>query len=86
MNLFTFIYIVGIYVILNLFQGFKQIDLNDQLIYSSIFILLIGIPHGAIDHILLFKKRKISEKNLSRLIFFINIKIKIDRKVKILVT
>jgi Brp/Blh family beta-carotene 15,15'-monooxygenase len=61
MNLFTFIYLIGVYIILNLFQGFKHIDLNDQLIYSSFFILLIGIPHGAIDHILLFKKRKISQ-------------------------
>jgi beta-carotene 15,15'-dioxygenase len=61
MNLFTFIYLIGVYIILNLFQGFKQIDLNDQLIYSSFFILLIGIPHGAIDHILFFKKRKISK-------------------------
>ena len=61
MNLFTFIYLIGVYIILNLFQGFKQIDLNDQLIYSSFFILLIGIPHGAIDHVLFFKKRKISK-------------------------
>lgn len=61
MNLFTFIYLVGIYIILNLFQGFKHIELEDQLIYSSLFILLIGIPHGAIDHVLLLKKRSISQ-------------------------
>ena len=61
MNLFTFIYLVGIYIILNLFQGFKHIELEDQLIYSSLFILLIGIPHGAIDHVLLLKKRNISQ-------------------------
>lgn len=61
MNLFTFIYLVGIYIILNLFQGFKHIQLEDQLIYSSLFILLIGIPHGAIDHVLLLKKRSISQ-------------------------
>lgn len=61
MNLFTFIYLVGIYIILNLFQGFKHILLEDQLIYSSLFILIIGIPHGAIDHVLLLKKRNISQ-------------------------
>ena len=61
MNLFTFIYLVGIYLLLNLFQGFENIGIENQLIYSSIFILMIGIPHGAIDHILLFKKREMSQ-------------------------
>jgi beta-carotene 15,15'-dioxygenase len=61
MNLFSFIYLVGIYILLNVFQGFKHIELNDQLVYSAIFILLVGIPHGAIDHVLFFKKRKISQ-------------------------
>ena len=61
MNLFTFIYIIGIFFILNLFQGFQNIELENQLIYSSFFILLIGIPHGAIDHILLFRKREMSQ-------------------------
>ena len=61
MNSFTFIYIIGIFFILNLFQGFQNIELENQLIYSSLFILLIGIPHGAIDHILLFRKREMSQ-------------------------
>ena len=61
MNTFTFIYIVGIFIILNLFQGFTNISLENQLIYSSIFILLLGIPHGAIDHVLFFKKREMSQ-------------------------
>ena len=61
MNSFTFIYIIGVFIILNLFQGFTNISLENQLIYSSILILLIGIPHGAIDHVLFFKKRKMSQ-------------------------
>ena len=61
MNSFTFIYIIGVFIILNLFQGFTNISLENQLIYSSIFILLLGIPHGAIDHVLFFKKRKMSQ-------------------------
>ena len=61
MNSFTFIYIIGIFFILNIFQGFTNISLENQLIYSSIFILLLGIPHGAIDHVLFFKKRKMSQ-------------------------
>ncbi len=61
MNSFTFIYIIDIFIILNLFQGFTNISLENQLIYSSIFILLLGIPHGAIDHVLFFKKREMSQ-------------------------
>ncbi len=61
MNSFTFIYIIGVFIILNLFQGFTNISLENQLIYSSILILILGIPHGAIDHVLFFKKRKMSQ-------------------------
>ena len=61
MNSFTFIYIIGVFIILNIFQGFTNISLENQLIYSSILILLLGIPHGAIDHVLFFKKRKMSQ-------------------------
>ena len=61
MNSFTFIYIIGVFIILNLFQGFTNISLENQLIYSSMLILLLGIPHGAIDHVLFFKKRKMSK-------------------------
>ena len=61
MNTFTFIYIVGIFIILNLFQGFTNISIENQLIYCSVLILLLGIPHGAIDHVLFFKKRKMSQ-------------------------
>ena len=61
MNSFTFIYIVGIFIILNLFQGFTNISIENQLIYCSVLILLLGIPHGAIDHVLFFKKRKMSQ-------------------------
>ena len=61
MNLFTFIYIIGIFILLNIFEGFKEISIENQLIYSSLSILLFGIPHGAIDHIIFFKKRKITQ-------------------------
>ena len=61
MNFFTFIYIIGIFILLNIFEGFKEISIENQLIYSSLSILLFGIPHGAIDHIIFFKKRKITQ-------------------------
>ena len=61
MNFFTFIYIIGIFILLNIFEGFKEISIENQLIYSSLSILLFGIPHGAIDHIIFFKKRNITQ-------------------------
>ena len=61
MNLFTFIYIIGIFILLNIFEGFKEISIENQLIYSSLSILLFGIPHGAIDHIIFFKKRQLTK-------------------------
>ena len=61
MNLFTFIYIIGIFILLNIFEGFKEISIENQHIYSSLSILLFGIPHGAIDHIIFFKKRQLTK-------------------------
>jgi len=61
MNFFTFIYIIGIFILLNIFEGFKEISIENQLLYSSLSILLFGIPHGAIDHIIFFKKRNITQ-------------------------
>ena len=61
MNRFTFIFIVCLYALFLIFQAFNSIALEQQLIYASIFILLFGIPHGAIDHILFFKKRSMSQ-------------------------
>ena len=61
MNRFTFIFIVCLYALFLIFQAFNSIALEQQLIYASIFILLFGIPHGAIDHILFFKKKSMSQ-------------------------
>lgn len=38
------------------FAGLGDIDLNTQLIFSLFFIVFIGIPHGAIDHLLVKKE------------------------------
>ena len=61
MNLFTFIFLICLYALFFIYQAFSGIELEQQILYSSIFILLFGIPHGAIDHILFFKKRKMSQ-------------------------
>ncbi|MBL6872445.1 MAG: Brp/Blh family beta-carotene 15,15'-dioxygenase [Flavobacteriales bacterium] len=61
MNRFTFIFVVCIYALFLIYQAFVEIPLNNQLIGASVLILLFGIPHGAIDHVLFFRKRKMSQ-------------------------
>ncbi len=61
MNRFTFIFLVCLYSLLIIFQAYSHITLEQQLVYASFFILLFGIPHGAIDHILFFKKKSMTQ-------------------------
>ena len=61
MNRFTFIFVICLYGLFSIYQAFTELNLEQQLLYSSFFILLFGIPHGAIDHILFFKKRSMSQ-------------------------
>ena len=61
MNRFTFIFIVCLYALFIVYQANSVINLESQIIYSSFFILLFGIPHGAIDHILFFRKKHMSQ-------------------------
>jgi len=61
MNRFTFIFVVCIYALFLLYQAFVEISLYNQLLGASFFILIFGIPHGAIDHVLFFRKRQMSQ-------------------------
>lgn len=61
MNIFTFLFVVSTYLLFIIFRSFTDVSLEYQLLFSSFFILLIGIPHGAIDHVLFFKKRSLSQ-------------------------
>lgn len=61
MNRFTFIFVICLYGLFLIYQAFNELNLEQQLLYSSFFILLFGIPHGAIDHILFFRKRTMSQ-------------------------
>lgn len=61
MNRFTFIFVICLYGLFLIYQAYTELDLEQQLLYSSFFILLFGIPHGAIDHILFFRKRSMSQ-------------------------
>ena len=61
MNIYTFLFVVSTYLLFIIFRSFSEVSLEFQLLFSSFFILLIGIPHGAIDHVLFFKKRSLSQ-------------------------
>ena len=60
MNSFTFIFLICLYALFFIYEAFGGIKIESQILYSSILILLFGIPHGALDHILYFKKRDTS--------------------------
>jgi len=59
MNKVQFLFISAFLVLLSTCIAFIDLDISSQLKYSALFILLIGIPHGAIDHILLQKEYKL---------------------------
>ena len=58
MSIFLYIFIVIAFVISNLFQLFSTISVEAQIITSTFFILLVGVPHGSLDHILIPKNQK----------------------------
>lgn len=53
MTIFLYIFIVFSFVISNVFQLFSSISIETQIITSTFFIMLVGIPHGSLDHLLL---------------------------------
>ncbi len=58
MNKITFIFVAAFFVIMAFFAGFEGIDIGYQTLWSVIFIALLGIPHGAIDHIIYLEDSK----------------------------
>lgn len=53
MSIFLYIFIVFAFIISNVFQLFSSISIEAQIIISTFFIMLVGIPHGSLDHLLL---------------------------------
>ena len=53
MTIFLYIFIVFAFIISNVFQLFSSISIETQIITSTFFIMLVGIPHGSLDHLLL---------------------------------
>ena len=56
MTIFLYIFIVFAFIISNLFQLFSSISIENQIIISTFFIMMVGIPHGSLDHLLLPSK------------------------------
>ena len=52
MNKFLFMYMSCMYLLMNIFNAYPDISINQQLMFSAFFISLFGIPHGAIDNII----------------------------------
>ncbi|MDF1695874.1 MAG: Brp/Blh family beta-carotene 15,15'-dioxygenase [Saprospiraceae bacterium] len=59
MNKIGFLFIAALYITISIFSFAKTISIEVQLAVCSILIAFIGIPHGAIDHILFIKTTKV---------------------------
>ena len=60
MNKFSFLYLITCYFLASIFTLNNHIDISHQIIGSLFLITLFGIPHGAIDNIILKSEVKIS--------------------------
>ena len=60
MNKFSFLYLVFFYITASVFSYYNDISLNSQIIGSIFLISFFGIPHGAIDNVILLNESKIS--------------------------
>ncbi len=58
MNIYVFIYIVCSYAISIIFHANSSIPMDFQIMGSALLLLAIGIPHGTLDHLLTFNKKR----------------------------
>ena len=56
----NFFFIALAYLLFAIFSWVQNVEISTQLAVSGTFLLLVGIPHGAIDHILFLESRKTS--------------------------
>ena len=71
MTKFSFIYLVFIYLLFAVYTYFGEINFEYQTIGCFLLILLFGIPHGAIDHIVYRTQNNIS--NLKFFLFYLSL-------------
>lgn len=63
MNKIAFIFVVSLYVALSILGFAKSISIETQSIVCAVLVFMIGIPHGAIDHILLNESQKVKSRH-----------------------
>ena len=61
MNKFSFLYLVFVYLLGSIYTLQSNITIEHQIIGSFLLIALIGIPHGAIDNVILQSEYKITK-------------------------
>ena len=61
MNKFSFLYLVLLYALANLYTFYGNISFQNQIIGSFFLISLFGIPHGSIDNVIFLNETKISK-------------------------
>ena len=64
MNKISFFFLSAFLIIVSVFAGLDSVDISFQLIGSLLFIVLLGIPHGAIDHIIFLEDNSYSKAYL----------------------
>lgn len=58
-----FIFIACLLCLMALFSGGLVLSLEEQLSFSMILVILLGIPHGAIDNVIFLRQHKVSAKS-----------------------
>ncbi len=58
MNKIGLLFFISIYIVLSIFAWVGNISMETQIIWCVAGIMLIGIPHGAIDHIIYLEGKK----------------------------
>jgi Brp/Blh family beta-carotene 15,15'-monooxygenase len=56
MSKITFLFISCFFLLVALYSGVSEFNGPEQVIPAVVFIALLGIPHGAIDHVLFMEK------------------------------
>jgi len=56
MNKITFLFISCFFLLVALYSGVTEFNGPEQVVPAVVFIALLGIPHGAIDHVLFMEK------------------------------
>ncbi len=59
MGRLSFLFLTCLYFIIPIFSLIGPLDIVNQVICSTVLIILFGIPHGAIDHIIFLEENRV---------------------------